>query len=92
MLTDERDRFHPMALLAHTSAISALLLLPLALASEPGALRHAAQLHSKDAVFLPLLLLSCALAFLVNLTNFIISKQLGALTLQVLGNFKNVRR
>ncbi|KAG2427425.1 hypothetical protein HXX76_012361 [Chlamydomonas incerta] len=90
MLTDERDKFHPMALLGYTSAISACFLLPLVAAVEPRGLQNMARLHATSAHFTPLLLVSCGSAFLVNWTNFVISKQLGALTLQVLGNFKNV--
>ncbi|PNW84266.1 hypothetical protein CHLRE_04g227450v5 [Chlamydomonas reinhardtii] len=90
MLTDERDKFHPMSLLGYTSAISACFLLPLVAAVEPRGLQHMAALHANSAHFTPLLLVSCGSAFLVNWTNFVISKQLGALTLQVLGNFKNV--
>ncbi|PNH06197.1 putative sugar phosphate/phosphate translocator, partial [Tetrabaena socialis] len=90
LLTDEQDRFHPITLLCYTSALSALLLLPLVAVAEPRALRHVAQLYGSSPAFLPLLLFSCAVAFLVNWTNFLVSKQLGALTLQVLGNFKNV--
>ncbi|KAG2452203.1 hypothetical protein HYH02_003234 [Chlamydomonas schloesseri] len=90
MLTDDRDKFHPMALLGYTSAISACFLLPLVAAVEPRGLHNMRQLHAESAHFTPLLLVSCLSAFLVNWTNFVISKMLGALTLQVLGNFKNV--
>ncbi|GIL79173.1 hypothetical protein Vretifemale_8550 [Volvox reticuliferus] len=79
-----------MTLLAYTTAISAALLTLLTLATEPNSLHQLAQLHAAHQSFTPLLALSCGLAFLANWTNFIISKRLGALTLQVLGNFKNV--
>ncbi|EFJ50141.1 plastidic phosphate translocator, partial [Volvox carteri f. nagariensis] len=90
LLTDERDRLHPMTLLAYTSALSTAMLALLTAITEPRSLHQAARLHAAHPHFAPLLALSCGLAFLANWTNFLVSKKLGALTLQVLGNFKNV--
>ncbi|GLC35531.1 hypothetical protein PLESTB_000197500 [Pleodorina starrii] len=90
LLTDERDRIHPMTLLAYTSAMSSALLALLTAVTEPHSLAQAAALHARYRHFAPLLAASCGLAFFANWINFIISKRLGALTLQVLGNFKNV--
>ncbi|KAG2500678.1 hypothetical protein HYH03_001444 [Edaphochlamys debaryana] len=91
LLTDDRERFHPMTLLAVTSALSALSLVPLVAVTEPGGIKQVLELHLlHPRTFGPLLALSCGCAYLANWTNFIISKRLGALTLQVLGNFKNV--
>ncbi|KXZ56687.1 hypothetical protein GPECTOR_1g619 [Gonium pectorale] len=90
LLTDKSEKFHPLTLLAWSSLFAALQLLPVAALTESEALALAVKLHATHASFAPLVALSCALAFLVNLSNLLISKQLGALTLQVLGNLKNV--
>lgn len=90
LLQDDSERFHPMSLLQYTSAASVVLLVPLLLVVEPGALQEVRKANASNPIFVPLLLASCATAALVNLTNFLVTKGLGALTLQVLGNAKNV--
>lgn len=90
LLTDPSEKFHPMSLLMYTSAVSVVLLLPLLVAAEPHALQRTMAASQANPSFVPLLLVSCAVAFLVNWCNFVVTKVLGALTLQVLGNAKNV--
>lgn len=46
-------------------------------------------IHSHPGFFWSLLINSC-IAYLVNLTNFLVTKYTSALTLQVLGNMKGV--
>ncbi|KAF8071001.1 sugar phosphate/phosphate translocator [Scenedesmus sp. PABB004] len=90
LLTDATEKLDPMSLLFYMSSFSVLLLLPTTLLLEPGVF---AQVHgliySRPGFFWSLLFNSC-IAYLVNLTNFLVTKYTSALTLQVLGNMKGV--
>jgi drug/metabolite transporter (DMT)-like permease len=90
LLLSDAEKMSSMSLLAHMAPISAALLLPMTIAWEPGAARSAYQLVAGSATFTALLTANCLLAFFVNLTNFLVTKHCGALTLQVLGNAKGV--
>jgi hypothetical protein len=70
--------------------ISATLLVPFTLYNEPDALSAAYNMAQSSRLFSLLLVANCLLAFFVNLTNFLVTKFCGALTLQVLGNAKGV--
>lgn len=83
------DAPHPLFLLSYSSLASLCLLVPVVGALEPRGYATALQLHASNASFAPLLLLSCAAAFATNLSNFLVARELGALTAQVVGNAKN---
>jgi len=81
---------HSLNLLAHMSPRALLLLLPLVWAQEAAAPREALRLASGSPAFLVLLLLNCAAAALVNVSNFLVTRATSALTLQVLGKAKSI--
>lgn len=83
LLTDPSERLDPMSTLMYMSAASALLLLPATIALEPGAFAQAAQLAASNPNFLALLAADAALAYFVNLTNFLVTKYVGATGMQV---------
>jgi drug/metabolite transporter (DMT)-like permease len=90
LLTDASEKLDPMSLLFYMSSFSVLLLLPTTLLLEPGSFAQVYGLiHSHPGFFWSLLINSC-IAYLVNLTNFLVTKYTSALTLQVLGNMKGV--
>lgn len=90
MLLQDSEKLGSMALLAHMAPISAMLLLPLMIYNEPESMHAAWKFAAGSTLFSVLLVCNCLLAFFVNLTNFLVTKFCGALTLQVLGNAKGV--
>eukprot|EP00892_Ulva_mutabilis_P006327 jgi/Ulvmu1/4066/UM019_0044.1 len=90
ILLQDSEKLGSIALLAHMAPVSALLLLPMTAYFEPGALQVAWKSAAGSATFSILLFSNCLLSFFVNLTNFLVTKFCGALTLQVLGNAKGV--
>eukprot|EP00878_Enallax_costatus_P002997 GHUV01003194.1.p1 GENE.GHUV01003194.1~~GHUV01003194.1.p1 ORF type:complete len:364 (+),score=98.02 GHUV01003194.1:354-1445(+) len=90
LLADSSEKLDPMSLLFYMSSFSVLLLLPTTLLLEPGVFAQVHGLvHTHPGFFWSLLVNSC-IAYLVNLTNFMVTKYTSALTLQVLGNMKGV--
>lgn len=90
MLLQDSEQLGSIALLAHMAPMSTLLLLPLMAYYEPHALQAVQEFAARAPMFSVLLASNCCLAFFVNLTNFLVTKFCGALTLQVLGNAKGV--
>jgi drug/metabolite transporter (DMT)-like permease len=90
MLLEGNEKLPSLSLLAHMAPISAIILIPLTIVQEPESLDAVGQLSQGSNVFNWLLMVNCILAFFVNLTNFLVTKYCGALTLQVLGNAKGV--
>ncbi|KAI8470787.1 MAG: triose-phosphate transporter family-domain-containing protein [Monoraphidium minutum] len=90
LLSDPSERLDPMSLLFYMSSVSVLLLAPAAWLLEPGAPAQAAALAAGAPGFAGWLALNCFMAWLVNLTNFLVTKYTSALTLQVVGNMKGV--
>ncbi|KAK7389297.1 hypothetical protein VNO78_24168 [Psophocarpus tetragonolobus] len=88
LLTSEAEKLHSMNLLLYMAPLAAFILLPFTLYIEGNV--FAFTLHkAKDDPFIVFLLLGNAtVAYLVNLTNFLVTKHTSALTLQVLGNAK----
>jgi hypothetical protein len=68
--------------------IAVVVLLPATLILEPNVLGITVALARKDVLILFLLIINSAMAYFVNLTNFLVTKHTSALTLQVLGNAK----
>jgi len=90
LLTDTSEKMNSMNLLLYMAPIATLLLVPAVVLAEPGVLEVVREKAAKDRRFLPALVVNATLAFFVNLSNFIMTKQTSALTLQVLGNAKGV--
>jgi hypothetical protein len=72
-----------MDLLRYMAPVAVVLLVPATLLMEPDALGAAAALAREDPSFVWMLLLNSSLAYLVNLTNFLVTKHTSPLTLQV---------
>lgn len=89
LMTDPSEKLDAMSLLLYMSAVSTVLLAPVALYLEPDCIQEVWQLSSNSA-FITCLLLNSLMAYLVNLTNFLVTKYTSPLTLQVLGNAKGV--
>ncbi|XP_037483475.1 probable sugar phosphate/phosphate translocator At3g11320 [Triticum urartu] len=88
LLSSEEEKLNSMDLLWYMAPVAVVLLVPATLMMEPDALGAAAALAREDPSFVWLLLGNSSLAYLVNLTNFLVTKHTSPLTLQVLGNAK----
>uniref|UniRef100_A0A0D6R1P7 Sugar phosphate transporter domain-containing protein n=1 Tax=Araucaria cunninghamii TaxID=56994 RepID=A0A0D6R1P7_ARACU len=88
LLSSEGEKLNSMNLLLYMAPIAVLVLLPAALIMEPNVMAVCLALVRQDRFMLFLLVVNSAMAYLVNLTNFLVTKHTSALTLQVLGNAK----
>uniref|UniRef100_A0A0D6R3L0 Sugar phosphate transporter domain-containing protein n=1 Tax=Araucaria cunninghamii TaxID=56994 RepID=A0A0D6R3L0_ARACU len=88
LLSSEGEKLNSMNLLLYMAPIAVVLLLPATLILEPNVLGIAVALARQDMRIVYYLLFNSALAYCVNLTNFLVTKHTSALTLQVLGNAK----
>lgn len=73
-----------MNLLMYMAPVAVIFLLPVALIMEEDVVGITISLARDDVKFLWYLLFNSALAYLVNLTNFLVTKHTSALTLQVI--------
>lgn len=76
-------------LLRYMAPISLGVLVPATIFLEPGVFELVSASRT-DMFFIVFLSLNAALAYFVNLLNFLVTKHTSALTLQVLGNGKGV--
>ncbi|KAK9907658.1 hypothetical protein WJX75_007760 [Coccomyxa subellipsoidea] len=90
LLADQSEKLDSMNLLRLMSPVAMVLLLPAIALLEPGAPFVALQLLTTQPGFLLLIVGNSSLAYIVNFTNFQITKYTSALTLQVLGCAKGV--
>lgn len=90
LMTDPSEKLDPLSLLLYMSSICVVLLVPATLVLEPTAYLKAHSLLISYPGFGWWLLGNSLLAYVVNLTNFLVTKYTSALTLQVLGNAKGV--
>jgi len=90
LLSNEGQKLNPMNLLLYMAPITVLLLLPVTLYMEPNVVRITYDLAVEDKKIVWYLVFNSALSYFVNLTNFLVTKHMGALTMQVLGNVKGV--
>ena len=90
LLSTPEEKMDSMNLLMYMAPITLLALVPTATVLEPGALEDLGRLSGESGWFVAALLLNCAVAYLTNLLNFLVTKHTSALTIQVLGNFKGV--
>ncbi|CAI9774004.1 unnamed protein product [Fraxinus pennsylvanica] len=88
LLSSEGEKLNSMNLLLYMAPIAVVLLLPATLFMEENVVGITLALARDDINIVWLLLFNSALAYFVNLTNFLVTKHTSALTLQVLGNAK----
>ncbi|XP_010533735.1 PREDICTED: probable sugar phosphate/phosphate translocator At1g12500 [Tarenaya hassleriana] len=88
LLTSESEKLHSMNLLLYMAPMAACILLPFSLYIEGNVLRVLIEKAQTDPFIVALLVGNATVAYLVNLTNFLVTKHTSALTLQVLGNGK----
>ncbi|KAK4754608.1 hypothetical protein SAY87_002712 [Trapa incisa] len=88
LLSSEGEKLNSMNLLLYMAPIAVVLLLPATLIMEENVVGITLALAREDFRIIWYLLFNSALAYLVNLTNFLVTKHTSALTLQVLGNAK----
>eukprot|EP00252_Welwitschia_mirabilis_P011455 TRINITY_DN2570_c0_g2_i3.p1 TRINITY_DN2570_c0_g2~~TRINITY_DN2570_c0_g2_i3.p1 ORF type:complete len:312 (+),score=19.94 TRINITY_DN2570_c0_g2_i3:505-1440(+) len=88
LLSSEGEKLNSMNLLLYMSPIAVLVLLPAAIIMEPNVLAICVALARQDKFMIFMLVVNSSMAYLVNLTNFLVTKHTSALTLQVLGNAK----
>ncbi|XP_027163555.1 probable sugar phosphate/phosphate translocator At3g11320 [Coffea eugenioides] len=88
LLSSEGEKLNSMNLLLYMAPIAVVLLLPATLYMEKNVVGITLALAKNDIRIIWYLLFNSALAYFVNLTNFLVTKHTSALTLQVLGNAK----
>ncbi|KAJ0983923.1 hypothetical protein J5N97_002279 [Dioscorea zingiberensis] len=88
LLSSEGEKLNSMNLLLYMAPIAVVLLLPATLIMEENVVGITLALAREDIRIVWYLLFNSALAYFVNLTNFLVTKHTSALTLQVLGNAK----
>ncbi|KAL8208508.1 hypothetical protein R6Q57_007920 [Mikania cordata] len=88
LLSSEGEKLNSMNLLLYMSPVAILVLLPAALVMEPDVIDVTISLALKHRIMWVLLLVNSTMAYAANLTNFLVTKNTSALTLQVLGNAK----
>ncbi|KAH7672639.1 UAA transporter protein [Dioscorea alata] len=88
LLSSEGEKLNSMNLLLYMAPIAVVLLLPATLIMEENVVGVTLALAREDIKIVWYLLFNSALAYFVNLTNFLVTKHTSALTLQVLGNAK----
>lgn len=90
LLADSADRIDSQAFLRRVGSWAAVMLLPATLILEPGAITSTARACRADPALTAFLAVNAILSYVVNLTNFLVTKQTSPLTLQVLGNAKGL--
>ncbi|KAK6245001.1 hypothetical protein QUC31_011410 [Theobroma cacao] len=88
LLSSEEEKLNSMNLLMYMAPIAVAILLPATLLMERNVVAITVALARKDIKIVYYLFFNSSLAYLVNLTNFLVTKHTSALTLQVLGNAK----
>ncbi|KAL8158919.1 hypothetical protein V2J09_000456 [Rumex salicifolius] len=88
ILTSESEKLHSMNLLLYMAPMAAAILLPFSIYIEGNVLAITAEKARGDWFIVFLLFGNATVAYLVNLSNFLVTKYTSALTLQVLGNAK----
>ncbi|KNA11418.1 hypothetical protein SOVF_135250 [Spinacia oleracea] len=88
LLSSEGEKLNSMNLLMYMAPIAVVCLIPAALIMEKNVVGITVALAREDLSIVWYLLFNSALAYFVNLTNFLVTNHTSALTLQVLGNAK----
>ena len=79
-----REKLNSMNLLLYMAPIAVLFLLPATLLMEENVVGIAVALAREDHKIVWYLLFNSAMAYFVNLTNFLVTRHTSALTLQVM--------
>lgn len=88
LLSSEEEKLNSMNLLLYMSPIAVVALIPAVFIMEPNVLEVFVSLGIQHRFMWMVLLLNSVMAYSANLTNFLVTKNTSALTLQVLGNAK----
>ncbi|KAK7289707.1 hypothetical protein RIF29_03563 [Crotalaria pallida] len=88
LLSSEAEKLNSMNLLMYMAPVAVAFLLPASIIMEEDVVAITFELCRDDPKMMWLLIFNSALAYFVNLTNFLVTKHTSALTLQVLGNAK----
>lgn len=88
ILSSESEKLNSMNLLMYMAPMAAAILLPFSLYIEGNVAGITIEKARTDRFIIFLLIGNATVAYLVNLTNFLVTKHTSALTLQVLGNAK----
>lgn len=88
LLSSEGEKLNSMNLLLYMAPIAVVCLIPATLIMEENVVGITVALAREDCSIIWYLLFNSALAYFVNLTNFLVTNHTSALTLQVLGNAK----
>ncbi|CAN6679238.1 unnamed protein product [Malus baccata var. baccata] len=88
LLTSDSEKLHSMNLLLYMVPMAACILLPFTLYIEGNVAAETVKKARTDPFIIFLLLGNATVAYLVNLTNFLVTKHTNGLTLQVLANAK----
>lgn len=88
LLSSEGEKLNAMNLLLYMAPMAVVFLLPATLMMEENVVGITLALAREDIRIIWYLLFNSALAYFVNLTNFLVTKHTSPLTLQVLGNAK----
>ncbi|KAI5578908.1 hypothetical protein POPTR_008G063400v4 [Populus trichocarpa] len=83
LLSSEGEKLNSMNLLLYMAPIAVVILLPVTLVMEENVVGITVALARDDSKIIWYLLFNSALAYFVNLTNFLVTKHTSALTLQV---------
>ena len=84
------NKLDSMILLYYMAPVAVVTLGVCTFIMEPEAISAFYEATELNPNFIVILLSNCFIAYLVNLTNFLVTAHVGALTLQVLGNAKGV--
>lgn len=84
-----REKLNSMNLLLYMAPMAVVFLLPATLIMEENVVGITLALARDDVKIIWYLLFNSALAYFVNLTNFLVTKHTSALTLQVSPKFSN---
>ncbi|XP_071711368.1 probable sugar phosphate/phosphate translocator At5g05820 isoform X2 [Rutidosis leptorrhynchoides] len=83
LLSSEEEKLNSMNLLLYMAPVAVVILLPATLLMEDIVVGITIALARRDISIVWYLLFNSALAYLVNLTNFLVTKNTSALTLQL---------
>ena len=89
-MVDPGEKLDSMNLLRYMAPVALIVLVPATIALEPGVFQLVAQRAAAEPKFVAVIAINSALAYFVNLFNFLVTRYTGALTLQTLGNAKGV--
>lgn len=90
LLSSESEKMSSINLLMYMSPVATIILIFVAAIVEPTGIWDTIALMRESTFFCFVLVINCVLAYCLNLLNFLVTRYTSALTLQVLGNGKEV--